>query len=222
MTALVRYQSALLLRSQRWLPPVLLYAVLVAVGARAGDPVLDSLGYASAALLPVAAWLARICATQEPPAARQVTAAAAGPARAQLAALLTASGGAVALGVAGNALVVAMSDWRNTSHQVRVDPLPMVVAALLAVLVCASVGTAVGTLCTWPLLRSPGWSVTLTALLALLAVVTVGSPARAVVWGLVSGSRTGAVPVLVLPLVGALGVAAAAAGAACVLSSRRA
>ncbi|MDI3389482.1 ABC transporter [Streptomyces sp. B-S-A8] len=221
MTALLRYQAALLLRSQRWLPPLLLYAVLVAVGARAGDPVLDSLGYAAAALLPVAAWLARICATQEPPAARQVTAAAAGPARAHLAALLTASGGAALLGVAAGALVVAMSDWHSTGRQVRIDPLPMVLAALLAVAVCTLVGTAVGALCTWPLLRSPGWSVTLTALLALLAVVTTGSPARAVVWGLITGSRTGTVPVLVLPLAGAVGAAALAAAAACGLSSRR-
>ncbi len=40
MTALLRYQTALLLRSQRWLPPFLLYAVFLAVGVQGGQPVL--------------------------------------------------------------------------------------------------------------------------------------------------------------------------------------
>ncbi|QHY98984.1 hypothetical protein SSPS47_28170 [Streptomyces sp. S4.7] len=78
MTALFRYHTAMLLRSQRWLPPVLLCAIFLAVGVRSGEPVLDSLGVAAAALLPVAAWLVRICVTQEPDAARVVTAAASG------------------------------------------------------------------------------------------------------------------------------------------------
>ncbi|MDI3402312.1 ABC transporter [Streptomyces cavernicola] len=220
-TALLRYHTALLLRSQRWLPPVLVYAALVAVGAQPGDPVLDSLGYTSAALLPVAAWLTRISATQEPPAARHVTASAAGPGRAHLAALLTASGCAAALGTAGSALVVAMSGWWNTSHEVRIAPLPMVLAALLAVAVCVLLGTAVGALCTWPLLRSPGWSVSLTALLALLAIVTTGSPARETVWALITGSRTGTTPVLLLPLAGAALLAVAAGATVCGVCSRR-
>ncbi|MER6043732.1 ABC transporter, partial [Streptomyces sp. NPDC001856] len=90
MKALLRYRAALLVRSQRWLPPFLLYAVFLGVGVQSGQPVLDSLGYAAAALLPVAAWLVRICVTDEPPAARTVVAAAAGPARAHLAAVLVA------------------------------------------------------------------------------------------------------------------------------------
>ncbi|NED90862.1 ABC transporter, partial [Streptomyces sp. SID11233] len=66
MTALVRYQAALLLRSQHWLAPVLLYLAFLGVGIRPGQPVLDSLGYAAAGLLPVTAWLVRICVGQEP------------------------------------------------------------------------------------------------------------------------------------------------------------
>jgi hypothetical protein len=59
MTALLRYQAALLLRSQRWLPPFILYAAFLGIGVQGGQPVLDSLGYTAAALLPVAAWLVR-------------------------------------------------------------------------------------------------------------------------------------------------------------------
>ncbi|MBT2445160.1 ABC transporter, partial [Streptomyces sp. ISL-36] len=82
MTALLRYQTALLLRSQRWLAPFLLYAAFVGVGITAGEPVLGALGYAVAGLVPVTAWAVRICLGQEPPAARAVVAAAAGRARA--------------------------------------------------------------------------------------------------------------------------------------------
>ncbi|MBW5484945.1 ABC transporter, partial [Streptomyces bambusae] len=89
MTALLRYQAALLLRSQRWLAPVLLYAAVLAVGVRPGDPVADSLGLAAGGLLPVTAWLVRLCLTGEPDAARHCTAAAAGPVRVHAAALLT-------------------------------------------------------------------------------------------------------------------------------------
>lgn len=42
MTALLRYRAALLVRSQRWLAPVLLYAAFVGIGVQAGQPVLDS------------------------------------------------------------------------------------------------------------------------------------------------------------------------------------
>ncbi|MES4833786.1 ABC transporter, partial [Streptomyces anthocyanicus] len=48
MTALLRYQTALLLRSQRWLPPVVLYAAALGIGVQGGQPVLDSLGWAAA------------------------------------------------------------------------------------------------------------------------------------------------------------------------------
>lgn len=101
MTALLRYQAALLLRSQRWIAPLVVYAAFVAVGVRPGDPALDSLGYAAAGLVPQTAWLVRICVTAEPPAARAVAAAAAGPVRVHAAALLTALAGALSAGAAG-------------------------------------------------------------------------------------------------------------------------
>lgn len=155
MTALLRYQADLLVRSQRWLPPFILYAVFLGVGVQGGQPVLDSLGYASAALLPVAAWLVRICAANEPPAARAAVAAAAGPGRAHLACLLVALAAAAGLGTVATVLVTLISDPASADHQVRVELLPAGAAGLLAALVCALLGTAVGALTTWPLLRSP-------------------------------------------------------------------
>ncbi|MGW2227853.1 ABC transporter [Streptomyces formicae] len=221
MNALLHYQLALLARSQRWLPPVILYAVFLAVGVQGGQPVLDSLAYAAAALLPVAAWLVRICATNEPPAARACSAAAAGPGRAHLASLLAALLATVALGAFAVLVVTAVSDASSTDARHAVPRLPSAAAGLLAMLVSALIGTAVGALTNWPLLRSAGRAVPALLLLALLALVTTGSPAKSVLTDLTAGSREGVVPVPVGALAGAGAVAVAALWAACALSSRR-
>lgn len=221
MNALLRYQTALLLRSQRWLPPFVLYAAFLGIGVQSGQPVLDSLGYAAAAVLPVAAWLVRVCATNEPPAARGCTSAAAGPGRAHLACLLVALATAVLIGAAATLVVTLISDPTSTDHQKRVPVLAAAGAGLLVALVCALLGTAVGALTTWPLLRTPGRAVPALLLVVLLALVAPGSPARAALTDLVSGSRTGTVPAPLLPLAGATLLAAAAVAAACALTSRR-
>lgn len=221
MTALLRYQADLLVRSQRWLPPFILYAVFLGVGVQGGQPVLDSLGYASAALLPVAAWLVRICAANEPPAARAAVVAAAGPGRAHLACLLVALAAAAGLGTVATVLVTLISDPASADHQVRVELLPAGAAGLLAALVCALLGTAVGALTTWPLLRSPGRAVPAMMLGALLAMVVTGSPAKSAITSLVTGSRSGNVPVPLLPLAVAALLTLAATAVACALTSRR-
>ncbi|MFF3389688.1 ABC transporter [Streptomyces sp. NPDC002669] len=221
MTALLRYQTALLVRSQHWLAPVLLYAAFLAVGVQWGRPVLDSLGYAAAGLLPVTAWLVRLCVNQEPPAARTVTAAAAGPVRAHLAALLAALGCAGLLGTAGTVIVLVISRPAGADNGVRVPLLPAGIAGLLAAACCVLLGAAVGALCTRPLLHRRGWSVAATVAAALLVLVAEGSPANSAVAGLVTGSRTGTVHVPVLALALALVLAAAAAALTCRLAPVR-
>ncbi|WLW51533.1 ABC transporter [Streptomyces sp. YU58] len=221
MTALLRHQAALLLRSQRWLPPFILYAVFLGVGVQGGQPVLDSLGYTAAALLPVAAWLVRICVSVEPPAAQHCVAAAVGPGRAHLARLLVALGGAAVLGAVATVVVTWISDPVSSDHQTRVPVLPAGAAGLLAALACALLGTAVGALTAWPVLRTTGRAVPALLLAALLSLVVSGSPAQAAVSGLVTGSRSGAVDLPVLPLAGSALLAAVATAAACALTSRR-
>src|SRR3954452_16946867 len=142
LTALLRYQAALLVRSQRWLPPFILYAAFLGVGVQGGQPVLDSLGYTAAALLPVAAWLVGIGVTGEPAAAGHCVAAATGPGRAQLGRLLVALGASVLLGVLATVIVTWISDPASSDHQTRVPLLPAGAAGLLAVLACALLGTA--------------------------------------------------------------------------------
>jgi hypothetical protein len=221
MTALLRYQLDLLVRSQRWLPPVLLYAAYLGIGVQSGQPVLDSLGFTAGGLLPVAAWLVRICVTGEPDAARACAAAARGPARAHLAALLTALLTAAALGVVATSVVTLISAPADDGHQIRVPLLQAGAAGLPATLACALIGAAVGALTNRPVLRSTGRAVPAMLLGALLSVVLTGSPAQAAVSGLVTGSQTGRITVPVLPLAAALVLAAAAFATAARLSSRR-
>ncbi|MFJ8077366.1 ABC transporter [Streptomyces sp. NPDC096176] len=221
MTALFGYHTALLLRSQRWLPPFLLYGAVLAIGVQGGGPVLDSLGYAAAPLLPVTAWLVRVCVTQEPSAARSITAAAAGPRRAHLASLLAAVVCAAVPGASALAVVALISDPSSADHKVAVPRLSAAVGGLLAGAVCVLVGAAVGALCSRPLLHARGWSLAATALAALLALVTSGSPAGYAVTALVTGSQTGTVRMPVLPLVGAVLIAAAAFAIAAVMASLR-
>ena len=97
MTALLRYQAALLLRSNRWIFPLIAYGALIAVGAAASTPLAEGLDWSAAMLVPAVAFITRSMLVAEPDASRAVVAAAAGPAdgpvRAQLAALVVALGG---------------------------------------------------------------------------------------------------------------------------------
>ncbi|MEU4894557.1 ABC transporter [Streptomyces sp. NPDC044780] len=221
MIALLRYQAALLVRSHRWLPPLLLYGAFLGIGVRSGQPILDSLGYAAAALLPVAAWLVRVCVTNEPVAARSCAAAAVGPGRVHLASVLTALGAALVLGTAGTLFVAAVSDPHGADHRHRVPVPEATVAGLLAAVACALLGAAVGALCNRPLLRRPGWAIPSTMGAALLVSVAGASPANAAVSGLVDGSHSGTVPMPLLPLALTGAAAAGATALACALSSRR-
>ncbi|MGW1198211.1 ABC transporter [Streptomyces sp. NPDC002536] len=221
MIPLLGYQTALLLRSYRWLPPLLFYGAVMGIGVQGGQPILDSFGWAAAALVPVAAWLVRVCVTNEPEAARNCTVAAAGPRRVHLAAVLTGLSASTVLAVAGTALVAAISDPRSVDHRVAVPVLSASLAGLLTALACALLGTGVGALCNRPLLRSTAWAVPSTVLAALIVTVAAGSPANAAVTGLVTGSQHGTVTMPLLPFGIAAVLAAGATAVACAVSGRR-
>ena len=221
LVALVRYEAALLLRSSRVLPPLVLYAALVGIGVQAGQPVLDSLGFTAAALLPVAAWLTRGCLTLEPPAARDCVVAAAGPARARLASLLTALLAALLVGAVAVGLVALISDPHGADHRTEVPRGPAALAGLLAMAACALLGLVAGALAGRPLLRGRVASPVVTAAATVLFLVASASPANAAVGRLVGGSQDGTTRWPLLPCTTALLLAAAAAALACRLARRR-
>lgn len=221
LPALLRYQAALLARSQRWVPPVVLYGAFMAIGVMAGQPILDSFGYAAAALLPIAAWLVRVCVNNEPAAARNCAAAAAGPARVHLSSVVTGLAAAAGLGVVGALFVALISDPKTSDQRIDVSRWDATAAGLLAALTCALLGAAIGALFSRPLLLSTGWGIQATAVASLLVLVASASPANAAVTGLVSGSQTGSVTLPLLPLAMTGAAAAGATALVCVLSSRR-
>jgi hypothetical protein len=186
--ALLRYQAAILLRSHRWLIPLIAYVALIAAGAAEGStPLSDSLGWSAAMLVPVVAFGTRSMLTAEPDAARACAAAAAGPVRAQVAALLTALGGGIILAVAAAIVDVV------TSESVLKSPHPSVaekitataahpsvlLAGLATAVVCLLVASAIGALFNPPLLRHPGVAMLTTLAAAIVAVASDVSPAGA-------------------------------------------
>jgi len=125
--------------------------------------------------------------TAEPDAARACVAAAAGPVRAQLAALLAAFGGGIVLAVAGAIFTLATSEsvakhpGGSVADKVTatLDHPVVLVAGLVTALVCLLVGSAVGALCNPPLLRHPGAAMMATLAVAIFALASDVSPAGA-------------------------------------------
>jgi hypothetical protein len=205
--ALLRYQAAILLRSHRWLFPVIAYTLLILVGFAGSTPLAQGLDWSAAMLVPVVALLTRSMLTAEPDAARACVAAATGPVRAQLATLLTAFGTGVVLGAAGACFEVV------TDQSTAKNPLPgvvskisatathpqVLVAGLGTALVCLLVGSAAGALCNPPLLRHPGLAILSTLAVVIFALASDISPASAALAGYGAGRAPhwpGGVPLL--------------------------
>ncbi|MFT7834863.1 hypothetical protein Q5530_01775 [Saccharothrix sp. BKS2] len=153
MRALVGYLVVDVLRTQRWLPPLLLFAAVLGMlyASDAGPPLA---AYAGTCVLvyPVSAWLAVVVAGTEDPVRRAVTAVTAGGwARVQVAATAVSATGALGL-----ALVAAVVPVLT---QPRPYPPAVVAQGFGGLAVCALVGVGVGVLCGRPVVDRVGWSV---------------------------------------------------------------
>lgn len=220
--AVARYYTVLLARTQRWLPPVLCYGVMLAIDSANGDTSADAFAYSAAFLLPVTAWFTRSVLTAEPPEAAAITATAAGPARARLAALSAATVYGLACAVVGALVAIATGGGVGSTSTV--------LSGLSTEVVCVLLGTAAGALTAPPLVPAAGWGVLLAGLLALGLLVTRFSPAAMSIRALTlaanggSGSNGGGggsvhYPLAALPL--ALIVAGAAWAASTAAAMRR-
>ena len=188
MIALVRYQFGLLVRSHRALPPAVLFVIGVAgLGGAVlphGEGLSQGLAWSALLLVPVEAWLTRAALIAEPPAARACVAAAAGPRRAQLAALLAAAAVGASFGLVGVAWeVLSLGVPRSvpTNSIMAGATLADVGGGLAAALVCLLVGSAIGALLNPPLIRRPAAAMLATTGAVVLALAWSGSPANAAV-----------------------------------------
>jgi hypothetical protein len=217
VTALVRYQAELLLRSQRWVAPLAVYAVFVFfVGDAKGEPLGSLLAWSAAALVPVVAWLTRLMLTAEPAEARACAAAAAGPRRAQLAALIAVLSGGLVLGLAGVAFDLVMGrSLGGPAGYART-----VAVGLAAMVVCVSVGSAIGALCSPPVVRAVTGAVLGTVGVVTAALVSSVSPANAAIRAAGAQPRSPAWPAAA-PLIAAVVLLTLSWAVSAVLAARR-
>lgn len=170
MTALVRYHCSVLLLSQRYLAPVLLFVSLIAV-LTSGDsgPLAATYSSSAGAMLLCSTWLTFALAGLEEQAHRSVVVVGAGGSLKVLVALVcTALLSCLPLTGAGVALPLLFG---------RHDPVAAdLLLGALAQLVCALTGVAVGLVCSRPVFRRQGYGLVLALALLLTATLAKGLP----------------------------------------------
>jgi hypothetical protein len=229
MSALIRYQLSLLLRSHRWIPAAVVYVVGVAglggVGGAAtghGSALAQGLSWSALMLVPAVAWLRRSALTAEPPAARAVVAAAGGPRRAQLAALSAALGFAAVFGMLGvgwEVISCGVVRSKLTNSVLLGSTVREIAAGLGTMVICLLVGSAIGAVCNPPVVRRPAASMLTSTAAVVLALVWSVSPANAAVrsgyGGTASSWPAG------LPVIAAFALLAVTWGISALVAARR-
>lgn len=160
-----RYLAADVIRSQRFLLPLVVHGAVLAV-LFGGDPGPPPVPWAASALLtyPVAAWFALIVANIEDPVQRTVTASAAGG-RGAVAA------GTLLVALVGDLVLCALAVvWPLVVTNYAYPP-PVLLLGALAHIACATAGTGVGLLCARPLVHRIGWSFCLAVTLVVVSAV---------------------------------------------------
>lgn len=151
MIALCRYQVHDLTRSHRWVAPLLVYVLLLAmVYAQPAGPAPLAFGVTAGALVPLGAWLTRALLGSEDPIAQQVTVTAAGSrARVQGALLVSA------LALNGVLAVLAVL-WALVANPSNTAHAQAILGGLGIHAVFALAGVALGALLSPPLVTETG------------------------------------------------------------------
>jgi hypothetical protein len=229
--ALGRYQVSLLLRSHRWIPAAVIYVIgvigLGGVGGSAtshGAALPQGLSWSALMLVPCVAWLSRSVLTAEPPAARAVVAAASGPRRAQLSALMAALAFAAVFGLVGFV-------WELITCGVVRAPLTNSVMigatatdlgrGLGASLICLLVGSAIGAICNPPVINRPAASMLTSTGAVVLGLVWSVSPANAAVRSGYSSAPNPWLTSLGLPVIGAFALIVLTWSVSALVAARR-
>lgn len=157
--------------------------------------------HAEVGLVPAAGWLTRSALTAEPAAARACLATAAGPRRAQVAALTAGLIGGALLAVLGAGFELLATQWPTG----RPETGYLIVAGAGASVTCLLFGSAIGALCNPPLIRHPAYGMLSTAVIAVTAIGASISPANAAIRATdVAGRGSYSLPLLPIGLALAL------------------
>ena len=169
MIALVRYVATDTLRSQRWVAPLLSFAVIDAIiGAQTGSA-LPSYAIGAAALLFITTWLTVVVVNNEDPVQQSITEVCArSQTQVRVAKLLVSLVIAVVLGVLGMIAPTVISGSPTTAK--------VVIAGTSAQIITAVMGVTFGALCSRPIIRRRSWSVLLGVLLGLATVLLPHGP----------------------------------------------
>lgn len=195
--ALVRYLGADVLRSQRWVAPLLAFLGGVAIFNVGGGPLLTTYADTATVLLPVSVWLTVTVLNCEDPVQAAVTSVTVGgDTRLRLAKIATAwAGGAVLTTVAVLwPLVVHSYTGRATAADIT--------AGGAAHLLVALFGAGVGSLGMRAVLGRAGWTVLVTTVLGLADIlVPHAPPTRRILELFDDGAVGGLVPVTLATVV---------------------
>lgn len=171
MVALFRYTLAILLHSQRYLPPVLLYFVVAAafVHGDPNQPALPIFGVLAAATVVLAAWLTVVLIAAEDPVQRAITVVNAGRSWRVLVAAVSV---VLAWCAVLSAVVLAVPVVFGFRGITGLD----VLAGAEGLLTGACAGTAIGLVTSRLVIRRPGYGLLATLLLLPLFVLVHGIP----------------------------------------------
>ncbi len=205
MSALCRYQLADFLRSQRWVPPLLVYLIEIGlVYSLDAGPAVPAYGVTAVAVFPVAAWLTRMVLTTEDPVAREITAATArGQLRVQAALLVSA-------GIATLPFVALAIGWAGVANHHNIHGWSAWLGGVGIHLVFAVLGVGLGALLAPPILHRPGPAVLGILAVTLLSIIIRASPVAGALGVLTRNPRQGFAAAVTPPIAVLLALTAVA------------
>jgi hypothetical protein len=172
VTAMMSYTLRSLLRSQRWLPPVLTFALITAgIVAAVGDRVTSSFASACIFLIPIGAWMTVITCNIDDDAGRAMTLVAMGSYRRhQLAKAIVAALTTLAITAVVTVYLVAVSKHVHGYE---------VIEGVLAEVAVISVATGIGMLMSHPVVTRPAiCTLTITAITLAELLIPQSPPVR--------------------------------------------
>ena len=173
MIAMARYVCARCFVSQRWIPPLTLFALVSAVLYSSSGDALGTGAIGALLLLPVSAWMSAAALNMDGPSqVAVVTASLGGYLRGRAAIVLTTAVVSVSIGLPG----IAIALLSDPHHGGVTGPVGTSGLLLVATSMTTAAGVVLGQLCARPIIRRPGFSWLVAIFASVMAIAVPGSP----------------------------------------------